>query len=267
MGLRITRALATALGRDHAGRSTRHPCRPSTRGGHAWRRARRRPESRCCGGCGRTSRLDCPGRPRATSQPPARRATSCQPGLAAAAAGAALPAGASLAARRRLGVLGGSGRSLGVLRACRRSRSCRRRAFDRRALGRGRDLLLFRSRAGHDRLVTAGHGDHAGRQLDRADVDHVADLERRDIDHELGRDVARLRAHAERAHDDAELTAVDRALRLAGELERDIGANFLVRVDREQVDVGDVAAQGVDLEVLDQRVQRARRGCRPRSSG
>ena len=91
-----------------------------------------------------------------------------------------------------------------------------------------------------------------------ADVDDVADLERRDVDRELDRDVARLRANLEVAQHDAELAAVDRALRLADELERHLGADFLVRIDRDQVDVRDVAADRIDLVVLDQRVQRAR---------
>jgi hypothetical protein len=91
-------------------------------------------------------------------------------------------------------------------------------------------------------------------------VDHVADVERRDVDRELDRDVARLGAHGQAAQHDADLAAVDRARGLAGELQRHLGADFLVRVDREQVDVGDVVAQRIDLHVLDQRVQRARRG-------
>ena len=68
---------------------------------------------------------------------------------------------------------------------------------------------------------------------------------------------ARLRADLELAEHDADLAAVDRALRLADELERDLGDDFLVRIDREQVDVRDLAAERVDLVLLDERVQRA----------
>src|SRR5262249_41903510 len=72
---------------------------------------------------------------------------------------------------------------------------------------------------------------------------------------ELDRDVARLRAHEQLAEHDADLAAVDRAFRLADELERDLRAHFLVRIDREQVDVRDLATRRVHLIVLDARVQ------------
>src|SRR6185312_13551948 len=45
---------------------------------------------------------------------------------------------------------------------------------------------------------------------------------------------------------------------LAGELDRHRRIDFLVRIDREQVDVRDVAAQRMDLVLLHERVQLAR---------
>ncbi len=135
------------------------------------------------------------------------------------------------------------------------------RSRSRASLGRSRsrlDRLFFRLRAGDDREVATRHCRNAARQRDGGDVNDVADLERRDVDRELDRDVARLRVNFERAEHDADLTAVDRALRLADELERNVRANFLVRIDREQVDVRDLATQRVELVLLDERVQLAR---------
>ena len=82
----------------------------------------------------------------------------------------------------------------------------------------------------------------------------------RHVDRHLDRDVARLGLDVDRAHHDAELTAVDRALRLADEVERDARGDFLVRIDREEVDVRDVAAQRIDSVLLDQRAEPAARG-------
>jgi hypothetical protein len=84
-------------------------------------------------------------------------------------------------------------------------------------------------------------------------VDDVADAEIGDVDRQLDRDVGRLAADLDRPHDGVQLTAVDDALVLAGELERHLGGDQLGRVDREQVDVADLAADDVELVLAEQR--------------
>jgi hypothetical protein len=88
-------------------------------------------------------------------------------------------------------------------------------------------------------------------------VDHVADIERADVDGDLQRNISRLGLERQGAQHDAQLSAGDRTLVLADELERNVGDDFLVRIDGDEVDMSDVAADDVDLVVLHQRGEHA----------
>ena len=134
--------------------------------------------------------------------------------------------------------------------------------LDGLGLGRGFGCLVLghglHGRAGHradgDGLVGVDLGAHPGRKGDVADADGVVQLEIADVDDELVRDRVRRREDRER-----EQRLVDHAV-LVGDLaglalehDRHVDRQLGGGVDADEVDVDDLVAHRVTLQLLDQR--------------
>ena len=104
-------------------------------------------------------------------------------------------------------------------------------------------------------LGVVEHRDALG-QREIADVEAVADRERRDVDVDVIRDVRRIDAEVHLVHRLLEDAArVANALRDAGEAKRDADRDLLARDELLEVDVQDVALERVALDLADQRLR------------
>ena len=104
-----------------------------------------------------------------------------------------------------------------------------------------------------DREVTIGdHGLHAGRQLDRGDVDRKTDIRTIEIDgDEVGDRVGRAVELHLVAHDVEHAAALDAGrLVFVDEVNRNVDVDFRVLADAQEIHVNRVVVDRVELEVL-----------------
>ena len=123
------------------------------------------------------------------------------------------------------------------------------------------DHGLRHDRRGHDGIELAAHDERdARRQLQRRYVDRVADVERSEIDLDEFGQVLRQARDVELVQHvrDDRAGELDRRRRLGiGEMQRDFHVDLAVLVDALEVDVKDLVAKRVHLDIAQQHLGRA----------